>query len=159
MHLYPAISEFLAEWTREFRPPLEIVRIVAPDPPPRAHEGVTDPSLKDVQARTTGRGAEPAMKTMNRERGSPCSHLSDARKANARTPDGCEECLQSGDNWVHLRLCLSCGHVGCRDSSKNRHATKHFQTCGHPTIASYEPGENWSWCFVDQLMVETALLR
>lgn len=67
---------------------------------------------------------------------------------------GCEECLASGDSWVHLRLCLTCGHVGCCDSSKNRHATKHFHATSHPVVQSFEPGEAWSWCYVDQLFME-----
>lgn len=56
-----------------------------------------------------------------------------------------------GDHWVHLRICLTCGHVGCCDSSLNKHATKHFHSSGHPMMRSIEPGENWGWCFVDEL--------
>jgi len=63
-----------------------------------------------------------------------------------RQSHGCQECLASGDSWVHLRLCVHCGHVGCCDSSKNRHATKHFHTTGHAVIQSLEPGEDWMWC-------------
>ena len=63
---------------------------------------------------------------------------------------GCEECLQLGDPWLHLRVCRTCGHVGCCDQSPNRHATKHFQHTEHPVIASFEPGERWAWCYVDQ---------
>ena len=70
-----------------------------------------------------------------------------------RTPEGCQECLASGDRWVHLRLCLSCGHVGCCDSSPNRHATAHYRGEGHPVVRSFEPGEDWRWCFVDELVV------
>jgi uncharacterized UBP type Zn finger protein len=65
--------------------------------------------------------------------------------------DGCEECLVSGDPWLHLRICLECGHVGCCDDSPNRHATAHFHERGHPIMRSLEPGEIWSWCFVDQV--------
>ena len=65
--------------------------------------------------------------------------------------EGCSECLRSGGRWMHLRLCLSCGEVGCCDSSPNRHASKHAATVGHPIVSSFEPGEDWSWCFVDQL--------
>ena len=83
----------------------------------------------------------------------PCTHLDQLRKVKAKTK-GCEECLKTGDGWVHLRLCLTCGHVGCCDSSKNRHATKHFHATGHPVIRSQEPGESWMWCFVDQVMLE-----
>ena len=64
--------------------------------------------------------------------------------------DGCEDCLKIGDSWVHLRLCLICGHVGCCDSSKNKHATKHFHSTKHPIVQSFEPNEDWRWCFVDQ---------
>lgn len=59
-----------------------------------------------------------------------------------------------GDTWVHLRLCESCGHVGCCDSSKNRHATKHFHKTKHPIMRSIEPGEDWGWCYVDEVMIE-----
>lgn len=81
---------------------------------------------------------------------SACSHLDLVRQVEPRTPGGCEECLASGDRWVHLRLCLTCGHVGCCDSSPNRHATRHFESAGHPVIRSFEPGEDWSWCYVDR---------
>lgn len=83
-----------------------------------------------------------------------CTHLEHAGHAEARTPAGCEECLKSGDAWVHLRLCLECGHVGCCDDSKNRHATKHFHAAKHPVIRSYQPGETWRWCYVDELFAE-----
>jgi len=77
----------------------------------------------------------------------PCTHLDQIREVTPRT-QGCEECLQIGDTWVHLRLCLTCGHVGCCDESKNRHATKHFHATQHPIIQSFEPGEDWKWCYV-----------
>jgi len=64
---------------------------------------------------------------------------------------GCEECLKSGSMWVHLRLCRTCGHVGCCDDSPNRHASAHARTTGHPIIRSLEPGEDWCWCFVDEV--------
>jgi uncharacterized UBP type Zn finger protein len=64
---------------------------------------------------------------------------------------GCEECLEVGDPWCHLRICLSCGHVGCCDSSPNRHASKHAASAEHPIMRSLQPGEDWSWCFVDEL--------
>ena len=63
--------------------------------------------------------------------------------------DGCEDCLATGDGWVHLRICVTCGHVGCCDDSPNRHATAHHETTGHPIIRSLEPGEQWSWCYLD----------
>lgn len=64
--------------------------------------------------------------------------------------DGCEDCLKMGDEWVHLRLCLTCGYVGCCDNSKNKHATAHYHGTHHPVIVSYEEGENWMWCYEDQ---------
>ena len=83
----------------------------------------------------------------------PCAHAAQIRNPSPRTPDGCEECLAIGDGWVHLRLCESCGHVGCCDSSKNKHATKHFRATAHPVIRSLQPGERWKWCYVDELMM------
>ncbi len=81
-----------------------------------------------------------------------CDHLKLIKDV---TPSagGCEACLKMGDTWVHLRLCLICGHVGCCDNSKNKHATKHFTGTGHPIVKSLEPGENWMWCFVDLVMM------
>ena len=81
-----------------------------------------------------------------------CPHLDGLIAASPRT-QGCEECLRSGDSWVHLRVCLSCGHVGCCDSSKNRHATAHFWASRHPIVRSLEPGEDWRWCYVDETVV------
>ena len=66
---------------------------------------------------------------------------------------GCEECLKLGDRWVNLRMCLTCGHVGCCDSSKNKHATRHFRATGHPIMQSIEPGESRMWCYVDEVML------
>lgn len=71
-----------------------------------------------------------------------------------RGSKGCEECLQMGDSWVHLRECLICGHVGCCDSSKNKHATKHFHATQHPVMRSVEPGDRWGWCYVDKEAVQ-----
>ena len=82
-----------------------------------------------------------------------CTHLSTIKDVSPNTR-GCEECLATGDQWVHLRMCLSCGHVGCCDSSKNRHATKHFRATGHPMVRSLEPGESWKWCYVDGMMLK-----
>ncbi|HZF40615.1 MAG TPA: UBP-type zinc finger domain-containing protein [Blastocatellia bacterium] len=79
-----------------------------------------------------------------------CAHLNQIREVTP-SAQGCEECLQTGDTWVHLRLCRSCGHVGCCDSSKNKHATKHFNATRHPIIKSFELGENWSYCYIDQV--------
>jgi hypothetical protein len=65
--------------------------------------------------------------------------------------DGCEDCLREGSKWLHLRICLSCGHVGCCDDSPRAHATAHAGASGHPIIRSLEPGEGWSWCYVDEI--------
>ena len=82
-----------------------------------------------------------------------CAHLDQIEGVKPRT-DGCGECMKTGDRWVHLRLCLSCGEVNCCDSSPNRHATKHFHASGHPIVQSFQPGEDWIWCYVDELMME-----
>ena len=79
-----------------------------------------------------------------------CAHL-DEIKLTKPTKHVCEDCVKIGDTWVHLRMCLTCGHVGCCDSSKNGHATKHFHAVGHPLIRSAEPGERWIWCYVDEV--------
>ncbi|WP_433651806.1 UBP-type zinc finger domain-containing protein [Micromonospora zamorensis] len=80
-----------------------------------------------------------------------CQHLTEAGAAEARTPDECEDCVAIGETyWVHLRTCLSCGQVGCCDSSPNQHASKHFASTGHAVIRSAQPGEAWRWCFVDE---------
>ena len=83
-----------------------------------------------------------------------CTHLDQITKVTPRTPEGCEECLAIGDTWVHLRLCMICGHVGCCDDSKNKHATKHFHATGHPIIKSFEPREDWGWCYVDEVVLD-----
>jgi len=83
-----------------------------------------------------------------------CTHLADLPPTpDPLTPEGCGECLILGDRWVHLRLCLTCGSVGCCDSSKNRHASKHFEDAGHPVMRSFQPGESWRWCYVDETIV------
>jgi hypothetical protein len=82
-----------------------------------------------------------------------CTHL-DQVETVVPAADGCEDCLDLGGRWVHLRLCMSCGHVGCCDSSPNRHATAHFGSTAHPIIQSYEPGEEWWWCYVDEVAFE-----
>lgn len=85
--------------------------------------------------------------------GAACDHLTAARAdVTPLTPNGCEECLRDGTEWVHLRLCLSCGHVGCCESSPHRHASAHHHGTGHPVIRSFEPGEAWRWCFVDEVV-------
>ena len=84
---------------------------------------------------------------------SSCTHLDQIRDVKPGAA-GCEECLQMNDRWVHLRMCLTCGHVGCCDSSKNKHATKHFHATSHPIVRSIEAGERWRWCYVDELFME-----
>ena len=80
-----------------------------------------------------------------------CKHL-DQIKITATDEHVCEDCVKIGDTWVHLRMCMSCGHVGCCDSSKNKHATKHFHQTSHPVMRSVEPGEDWIWCYVDEII-------
>jgi diadenylate cyclase len=86
-----------------------------------------------------------------------CTHLDQIRTSSTPSTDGCEECLREGADWVHLRLCFSCGHVGCCDDSNNKHATAHFHSTGHPVIESLEPGEHWRWCYVDEVLVASEI--
>ncbi len=82
-----------------------------------------------------------------------CDHLELLEKVpKPRTPDGCEECLREGTSWVHLRLCMTCGHVGCCDSSPQVHSDSHWRDTGHMVIRSFETGEAWRWCYEDQLL-------
>ena len=81
-----------------------------------------------------------------------CTHLASIHEVKP-SAKGCEDCLKIGDTWVHLRMCLTCGRVGCCDGSKNHHATKHFWATGHPIVRSIEPGEDWRWCYVDEIVV------
>ena len=82
-----------------------------------------------------------------------CTHEASIRDV---TPSarGCEECLKIGSPWVHLRVCRTCGHVGCCDTSPNKHATEHFRATGHPIIEGYDPPEGWGWCYVDKKFVD-----
>jgi uncharacterized UBP type Zn finger protein len=82
-----------------------------------------------------------------------CSHLNLIRDV-APTTDGCEECLAVGGRWVHLRMCLECGHVGCCDSLPGKHATQHFHITHHPIMRSAEPGESWGWCYIDEVELD-----
>jgi uncharacterized UBP type Zn finger protein len=89
-----------------------------------------------------------------------CSHLGEVAVCELPAEvAGCEDCLRSGGRWLHLRICLTCGHVGCCDDSPNRHATAHNHATSHPLIRSLEPGEEWSWCYVDEvaLLLETVV--
>jgi uncharacterized UBP type Zn finger protein len=83
-----------------------------------------------------------------------CGHVKDHVKAVKPSAKGCEDCLKTGDTWVHLRMCLECGHVGCCDSSKNRHARAHFAEVHHPIIQSAERGEKWRWCYIDEIYLD-----
>jgi uncharacterized UBP type Zn finger protein len=83
-----------------------------------------------------------------------CTHLDTVTVTELpESVDGCEDCLASGGQWLHLRICLACGHVGCCDDSPNRHASAHARETSHPLIRSLEPGERWSWCYVDQIVL------
>ncbi len=85
----------------------------------------------------------------------PCSHLDMMREVTP-SADGCEDCLKIGGTWLHLRICRTCGHVGCCDQSPNRHARTHAEASEHPIVQSIEPGEDWIWCFVDEVYLEPA---
>jgi hypothetical protein len=90
-------------------------------------------------------GAAPSPQT--------CTHVDQIHDVSPSTTEGCEDCLREGSTWVHLRECLVCGHVGCCDSSPRRHATRHFHGAGHPLVRSAEPGEDWAWCYADQVFL------
>lgn len=83
-----------------------------------------------------------------------CAHLAVLGTLKTAAEYACPECVALGDDWVHLRVCQSCGQVGCCDSSPNKHATKHFRASSHPVVASAEPGERWLWCYADEEMAE-----
>jgi uncharacterized UBP type Zn finger protein len=85
-------------------------------------------------------------------RAGTCGHVPVIRAVHP-SAQGCQECLAAGAAWVHLRLCMLCGHVGCCDSSPNRHATRHFEATGHPIVRSLEPGEDWGWCYEDEVVL------
>jgi uncharacterized UBP type Zn finger protein len=86
-----------------------------------------------------------------------CTHLDQIRVTQLpATIPGCEDCLEIGSSWVHLRMCMTCGKIGCCDSSPNRHASRHAHESGHPIARSAEPGEDWSWCYVDEVMFVVA---
>jgi len=92
-----------------------------------------------------------------------CTHLEELevpdRQAVKPSGRGCKECLEAGEEWVHLRLCMTCGHVGCCDSSPNTHATKHFHGTKHPVIKSFEPDEDWAYCYLDEVTVDEVASR
>jgi uncharacterized UBP type Zn finger protein len=90
-----------------------------------------------------------------RRRSSTCPHVEEIEPVSPPRPvEGCPACLEVGDTWVHLRMCMTCGQVGCCDSSKNRHASRHADAAGHPVLRSIEPGEDWLWCVIDRRVVE-----
>jgi len=126
----------------------------AHDPPPYDGSGssfhTTRHETRRVdQVQGTMRSLEQQEKPM-----AACSHVKDHVKNVKPSSKGCEDCLKTGDSWVHLRMCLECGHVGCCDSSKNRHARAHFHGTQHPIIKSAERGENWRWCYVDDTYLD-----
>ena len=82
-----------------------------------------------------------------------CTHKEFIHNVEPSTTEGCEDCLKTGSRWVHLRMCLTCGKVGCCDSSPNRHASKHATEVEHPIAQSAEPSESWRWCYVDEVIV------
>ncbi len=82
-----------------------------------------------------------------------CTHAEAVRTVRASGP-GCQECLATGGYWVHLRVCMTCGHIGCCDSSPGRHATAHYHETEHPIVRSVEPGETWGWCYVDEAVIQ-----
>ena len=83
-----------------------------------------------------------------------CSHLDQIADVEPDSTEGCSDCLAIGSRWVHLRMCMICGHVACCDDSPNRHATAHHRATAHPIIRSLEPGEDWYWCYVDEIAFE-----
>jgi hypothetical protein len=89
-------------------------------------------------------------RSMSRQK--QCTHQDQIQNVTP-SAQGCEDCLKTGDSWVHLRICLICGHVGCCDSSKNKHATKHYHDTSHPIVQSFQPGEDWRWCYIDATFV------
>ncbi len=104
-----------------------------------------------VRPEAPGQPGREAVRLSRAQRESAaCPHAADTRPVVPRT-DGCEECVALGEEWVHLRLCMTCGHVGCCDESKNRHATAHFHATGHPIVRSHQPGESWAWCYADEV--------
>lgn len=85
-----------------------------------------------------------------------CTHLDEVHDVQPSVQGACEDCLKEGTRWVHLRICLACGHMGCCDNSPRRHATAHFGASGHPLMRSAEPGEEWAWCYPDSLLLMPA---
>jgi CPA1 family monovalent cation:H+ antiporter len=110
---------------------------------------IEESMLDRIEARSGELREEPLLPPERPE--GECEHLAahHDRFVAPTSPHGCAECLRDGTTWVHLRLCLDCGHVGCCDSSPQKHASAHFRESEHPVMRSFEPGESWRWCFVD----------
>ena len=125
----------------------DALRMTFPASDPIALAVQTTPAIHVAPAVAPKRAEKPPSQQMT-----TCTHRDQIRSVQPGT-DGCEECLKTGDPWVHLRMCLTCGHVGCCDSSINKHATKHFHATRHPIMRSIQPGESWMWCYVDELML------
>jgi EmrB/QacA subfamily drug resistance transporter len=123
---------------------LVAVALIRPAPAPaapqdRPRRATRFAVVADAEGRPTGAG---------------CAHLDQVcADLPARTPDGCEDCLRDGTTWVHLRRCLRCGHIGCCDASPRRHATQHWHATSHPLVQSFQPGEEWAWCYPDQVLL------
>ena len=120
----------------------ESAYVIAPTRP----AGIAPGSNLSPGAHEADEATEETMTTSQRPQ---CTHLDQIRDVEP-SAEGCEDCLKSGASWVHLRICLICGHVGCCDSSKNKHATKHYHDSNHSIVQSFEPGEDWRWCYADQ---------
>jgi hypothetical protein len=115
-------------------------------------EVVHVPALVSLAAIVVVFGASIAASLLFPGKAEACSHLGQLGEVQPGSR-GCEECMKLGDRWVNLRMCLSCGKVGCCDSSKHKHATAHFHASGHPVMRSIEPGESWKWCYVDRMTI------
>lgn len=94
-------------------------------------------------------GTAPEPEPLEPPPGALCRHAANLKEVQPKTK-GCAECLASGEQWVSLRMCMLCGHVGCCDSSRGKHATEHFRDSHHPLVRSLEPDESWGWCYFDQ---------
>ncbi len=88
-----------------------------------------------------------------------CTHTDQIADFTPSSSEGCSECLRTGGRWVHLRVCLTCGEVGCCDSSPSKHASRHAAETGHALAGSFEPGEDWAWCYVDEAMLDASGLE
>src|SRR5215212_4352878 len=117
------------------------------------HGGLTVVMDKCLGATVQHLGARRATEQDRLASSDRCEHFAQIAGLEPRTPAGCEECLAAGGRWVHLRLCLTCGHVGCCDNSPGRHATAHYHHTQDPLIQSLEPEEDWAWCYPDEVFI------